>query len=83
MIISKTTVNFASRRNIEIVTSEDTVHLYSALDDSEPLIIYHTNADSTLYQFANIQLEYVEDLMYWIQTEKQLRQVIDYISKQL
>ncbi|NOH31026.1 hypothetical protein [Vibrio mediterranei] len=82
MKISKATINFASRRNIELIIDEDTVSFYPLNDDNgEPAFIY-SKQDTGLFFKANIWLtpETKEELPYWIMNEAMLRRLIDHVK---
>ena len=86
MKISKTTINFAEARNIELVIDETLVCFYSMEEDSEPMFMYSVNEDNgELFFKCNIWLsqEVKEELPHWISNEKQLRQVINFVSEQM
>ena len=83
MNISKTTLNFASRRNIDLFINDGQILDISVMDGEGC-----TNESSVQYLFFDDELFFyksfnsnLEDLPNWIQDEKQLRQVIQYISE--
>lgn len=82
MKVSKTTINYAERRNIELVIDEDSISFFPLNDDSsEPAFIYSIQ-DSGLFFKANIWLEPAvkEELPHWIMNEKMLRNVLSFVS---
>lgn len=82
MKVSKTTINFASIRNIELVIDEDSISFFPLNDDSsEPAFIYSIQ-DSGLFFKANIWLESAvkEELPHWIMNEKMLRNFLSFVS---
>lgn len=86
MNISKTTVNFARARNLDITVWADNkgepseYAIWFADDENVPAFIISTG-DSGFYLMTNHQINASvwEDLMYWMRSEKQLRKVLDYI----
>lgn len=84
MNITKTTINFATKRNIELVIDEDKVAFYNMNDDSEPMFFYAIQENALFFK-TNIWLSQLvaEELPYWIKDEKHLREVIQYLSDSL
>nr|WP_075498170.1 hypothetical protein [Moritella viscosa]SHO15530.1 Putative uncharacterized protein [Moritella viscosa] len=85
MKISKTTLNFATARNVELVVDEELVSFYPLDDDSgEPAFTY-TRQDTGLFFKSNVWLtqETKEELPYWIMDEMQLRRLIEYVAPAL
>ncbi|WP_373942829.1 hypothetical protein L0991_03535 [Vibrio chagasii] len=85
MKISKTTYNFAHRRNVDIIVDEDTISFYPLDDDcGEPAFCYSIQ-ETGLFFKSNIwlKLEVKEDLPLWIMNEKMLRNLIDFVSPHL
>lgn len=84
MTLSKTTLNYCERRDIRVFEQP--------LDNGEPgLIIYATDSEHCV----SADLEYfvtdqgfllchkfcdIEDLPYWIKTEKDFRLLVDYLA---
>jgi len=86
MKISKTTINYAEARNIELVIDADLVSFYNTEDDGEPMMTYSVNEETgEMFFKTNIWLnqEVKEELPNWINSEKQLRQVIQFVSESL
>lgn len=82
MKISKTTINFASRRNIELVIDDDSISFFPLNDDNgEPAFVYSIQ-ESGLFFKANIWLESAvkEELPHWIMNEQMLRNVLSFVS---
>ncbi|MEZ9619578.1 hypothetical protein AB4264_24110 [Vibrio sp. 10N.261.55.B8] len=82
MKVSKTTINFASRRNIELVIDNDSISFFPLNDDNgEPAFIYSIQ-ESGLFFKANIWLEssVKEELPRWIMNEQMLRNVLSFVS---
>ncbi|HDM8069015.1 hypothetical protein LCS78_11405 [Vibrio harveyi] len=82
MKVSKTTINFASRRNIELVIDDDSISFFPLNDDSgEPAFVYSIQ-ESGLFLKANIWLEsdVKEELPHWIMNEQMLRNVLSFVS---
>lgn len=88
MNISKTTTNYAAKRGLELTISEgadkDLVCIWEADNDCEWLCSYRINSDSLSFN-GNIYLPQAvkEELPGTIFSEKQLRTVLDFISKEL
>lgn len=93
MNISKTTEKFASDRGMELETSEvevmkgikaEVIYFYEKESDCEPMFSYLSNEDGSLSYYGNIYLpqEIKEELPAYIENEKDLRQVIDFVSKE-
>ncbi|MNF74857.1 hypothetical protein D3C85_1093180 [compost metagenome] len=84
MQISKTTLNYASKRNIEVVIEEGIAFFYESDNDCEPMFTYNVESDGLHYK-GNIYLkqEVKEELPAWIKDEKHLRQVIDFLAKNI
>lgn len=88
MNISKTTMNFAARRGLEL-TIENTddavlVCVWEAEEDSEWIYSYRLNADSLTFN-GNIYAprELKEELPGTIFTEKQFREVLDFTAREM
>ena len=88
MNISKTTFNFAKKRGIELelIEADDRLILafYEDKNECEWMFSYNVNHDCLTWR-GNIYLpqEVKEELPATITTEKKLREVIDFISKNL
>lgn len=88
MNISKTTFNFAKKRGIELelIETDDRLVLafYEAENECEWMFSYNVNHDCLTWR-GNIYLsnEVKEELPATITTEKKLREVIDFISKNI
>ena len=88
MNISKTTLNYAAKRGLELTISEgadkDLVCIWEADNDCEWLCSYRLNTDSLSYN-GNVYLpqNIKEELPGTITSEKQLRLVLEYISTEL
>jgi len=83
MKITKTTINYAEARNIELIIDPTLVSFYNMEDDSEPMFTYSVNEETgEMFFKSNIWLsqESKEELPHWINSEKQLRQVINFIA---
>ncbi|MDD9179241.1 MULTISPECIES: hypothetical protein [Aliivibrio] len=82
MKVSKTTINFASRRNIELVIDDESISFFPLNDDSgEPAFVYSIQ-ESGLFFKANIWLKSAvkEELPRWIMNEQMLRNVLSFVS---
>lgn len=89
MKISKSIVNFAERRNIFLNTfkegTKSTLCFYESDNDNEWMFSYTCNEDGTLTWNGNIYLSQSikEELPATIFNEKQLKAVIDFVSKEI
>lgn len=92
MEISKTTLNFAAKRNmlVEICEADDFVEvdrvwIYTDVEGCEPDVSYVANTDGSFSFFDNISLpvEIKEELPAYIRDEKHLRQVIEFIANEM
>ncbi len=84
MNVSKTTINFAARRNIELIVDENSITFHQLEDEcGEPALIYSIEDDGVFFK-ANIWLSAStkEELPHWIKDEQNLRQVIEFISSE-
>ena len=90
MKITKTTINFAARRGIEIYVHEgDKQVWFSQIDEEgeafcEPFMMYNDNDDCLTYH-GNIYLpkEIKEEIPVTIFSEKQLKEVIKFLAEEL
>ena len=85
MDISKTTINFATKRNVELVIDEDSISFYPLDDDSgEPAFVY-SNTQRGMFYKSNIWLsqKVKEELPYWIVDQTQLRKLINFVAPSL
>ncbi|WP_210498202.1 hypothetical protein [Vibrio crassostreae] len=92
MNISKTTENFAKKRGLEIEVSEPLgdipnpiVWIWEEGEDSEPMFSYLINEDESLSFRGNVYLDQSikEELPAHIRDEKHLREVLDFVAKEL
>lgn len=92
MEISKTTINFAARRGLflELVEADEYVEtprlwFYTDADDCEPDFSYFANENGSFTFKENLCLpqEIKEELPATIFNERQLRQVIDFVAREL
>lgn len=89
MSLSKTTINYASKRGIDLVldnNKDGTATLSFYLDDTgEADLIYTRQRVGSFIYKANINLasHIKEELPYFILNEKGLRQMINFISKEI
>ncbi|MEZ9399278.1 hypothetical protein AB4218_23210 [Vibrio splendidus] len=85
MNISKTTINFAKKKLVELCVDEDSVSFYPLNDEGvEPALIYSIQ-DTGFFFKSNIWLsdQTKEDLPHWVMDEKMLRRMIDFIAPEL
>ena len=85
MKISKTTHKYAMKRNLELIVDDETVAFYTDYSDTEPMFFYSISETGELFFKSNIWLkqETKEELPYWINSEKELRRVLDFVSKEI
>lgn len=86
MKLTKTTVNYAKRRNIDFCVELDleVVMIFVAGED-EPFLIYNlkeTGCDEYELTFkCHVYGDKIEDLPYWINDNKKLNETIDYLAE--
>jgi GH35 family endo-1,4-beta-xylanase len=83
MNITKTTINFAEKRNLEIIIESDGITIWDMNDDDEWLASYKEGAVGLFFNACLMNQNTKEELPYWIQDEKQLRQTIEFLSKEI
>ncbi len=90
MNISKTTLNYAIKRNLDVTVDicdgVTTVMIWDAEDDCEWLVSYKQGENHLGGVFLSsclLSQDVKGELPHWIQDEKQLRQVLDFISKSI
>lgn len=93
MNISKITEKYAADRGMELERSEtevmagikaEVIYFYEKGDDSEPMFSYLVNEGESLSFYGNIYLpqEIKEELPAYIDNNKELRKVVDFVSKE-
>ena len=84
MKISKITLNFAAKRGIELEIDQDVIEFYEAGEDCEPMFTYNNNEENLSFR-GNVYLKQSikEELPATIFNEKQLREVISFMSEEL
>lgn len=95
-MLSKTTENYAIRRDLDVtnaienhpnplIFAMNTVWIWEASNSHEPLVMYIANDDGTFSFLRNIYLAYniVMEIPAHIRDEKHLREVLDFIAKEL
>ncbi len=83
MKINKTTINFAEKRKLEIIIENDGITIWDIYDDDEWLISYKEDTDGLFFNACLMNQETKEELPRWIQDEKQLRNVLTFLSNEL
>ena len=90
MSISKTTLNFAEKRNLCVYVNEgedsDLLCIDVGLDLSEPSFVYLVNTDGSFSFSSLLDNQYKaikEELPATIKNEKHLREVLLFISKEI
>lgn len=93
MKISKTTLNYATKRNLELTFSiweddsgnnQPVVLFWELGEDCEPMFIYNNNEETLSYRgYVYLDQKIKEELPATIFDEKQLRNMIDFLSKEL
>lgn len=86
MKLSKTTISYANKRGLDVYIDEDTSILWIAStneDIGEDICCYLANDDGTFAYHGNVWLPQAtkEELPATIWSEKHLREVLDFISK--
>lgn len=81
MNISKTTINFANKRNVDLfIDDEKVLHLTVDVENNDCTAVnYKIENDALFFNLKHDQR--LEDLPQWIDSEKGLRQLIDYVAK--
>ena len=91
-MLSKTTTNYAKKRDLDVsnhIINEDgvtnTIWIWEADNDSEPLFIYACNDDGSFAWHGNIYLadSIKEELPAFIRDEKHLREVLAFVAAEL
>ncbi|EFI2836394.1 hypothetical protein [Escherichia coli] len=85
MNIGKAIINYAARRNIDITLIDDeTVAFWEADNDCEWMFSYMIGNDGFLHFKGNVYLpqDIKEELPACIDTEKKLKEVINFIAKE-
>lgn len=74
----------AAKRGIELLIDDNSVAFYKESDDSEPMFFYSIQ-DGGLFFKMNVWLkqEVKQELPCWIKDEKQLKQVIKFLSNEI
>ena len=82
--ISKTTLNYAAMRGLELVAETDgLVAVFEANVDSEPMFMIRAE-DGEFFYGGNVYLprEIKEELPHWMKNEKALRSVLNFVAQQ-
>lgn len=94
-MLSKTTVNYAIRRELDVTNTiaesptgsfaMNVIWIWELLNIDEPLVIYIANDDGSFSFQTGVCMDYnlTMELPAHIRDEKHLRQVLDFISKNL
>jgi len=88
-MISRTTTNYAEKRDLDITTYQegkyDFIWIWEADEEMEALVMYYANEDGSFTYFKNVTLalNIKAELPAHIRDEKHLREVLDFISKEL
>ena len=98
-VVSKTTINYALKRNIDFDISQPSCELdcdnstilwFIEIEESgdavcEPFLMYRVNGDGSFSYYSNIYLPaYIkEELPAHIENEKKLREVIDFLHREI
>lgn len=88
MSISKTTLNYAEKRNldvtVEILTDKkESIWIWKEENEMEPIVIYYMNNNGFTFHSSILPNDIKEELPHWIKNEKHLREVLNFISKEL
>lgn len=87
MEISKTTINYATKRGLIVEIEMDRLWICDAADASEPLCIYNVSENGNGF-FWNSAPKWLaqqtkEELPYWIVDDKMVRKVVDFLAQEL
>lgn len=85
MKISKTTQNFAVRRKmkISVLNAKNSIQIKKIKNRKHWILKLEQNFRGWFYQKSNLPLSIREELPYWVESEKHLREVIDFISLEI
>lgn len=85
MKISKTTQNFADKRKmkISVVNAKNSIQIKKIKNRKHWTLKLERNFRGWFYQKSNLPLSIREELPYWMESEKHLREVIDFVSLEI
>jgi len=75
-------INYAKRRNIELVNSGDSFELFDMNDDCEPLLSYKLDGNYYWLSFC-IDRQMKEELAYWIPDQTKLKELISFVASEI
>lgn len=85
MKISKTSVNFAERRKFKIVFNADNsqVRIVRRTHRKTWTVKLENHMRGLFLQKTNLPFMIKEELPYWVENEKHLREMIEFLSKEI
>lgn len=91
MLVSKTTVNFAHRRGLDVtdwtISVDDVgVAIWHQDDENTPLVVYRPVDIQGGFQFVyapGLDLNTQEELPAWVNSEQRLREVIVFLTQEV
>ena len=91
MIVTRTTQNFAQRRNLDVtdwtISDGDIgVAIWHQDDENTPLVVYRPVDIWGDFQFVyapGLDLNTQEELPAWVNSEQRLREVIDFLAQEV
>ena len=87
MKISKTSLKFAEKRDFEIQINDENeikeVRILTKNEEKNFFVKFENNDRGLFFMKSNLDQQIKEELHYWIETEKQFREVIQYIRKEI
>ncbi len=82
MKITKTTLKYAEKRDLEILIETDGITIWNINNNDEWIASYKTGTEGLFFNACLMSQETKEELPYWIKDEKSLRRTIDFLSKE-
>ncbi len=87
MKISKTSLKFAEKRDFEFQINDENeikeVRILTKNEEKNFVVKFENNDRGLFFMKSNLDQQIKEELPYWIETEKQFREVIQYIRKEI
>lgn len=87
--LNKTTINFANKRELDVTEwevqgEENFIAIWEEDNGFEPLCVYRQEGEQYFFHSNCILSEEVKsELPHWVQSEKQLREVLAFIASTL
>lgn len=87
MELSKTTINYATKRGLIVEIDMDRLWICVAADASEPICIYNVSENGNGFFWNSapkwLSQQTKEELPYWIVDDKMVRQVVNFLAQEL